>query len=101
MRKFDITLRHTYALLCRISLESLGALAPEGGSVIEAAGIEATGIVLALVQGAAVGVGVASSPGGTLAEETSVLIDTLGTCPTRAAQTLIEVHTLKHVKVDG
>ena len=88
-------------MLGRVALISLRTLASVRASVIEAAGIEATGIVLALVQGAAVGVGVTSSPGGTLAEETSVLIDTLGTCSTRAAQTLIEVHTLKHVKVDG
>ena len=97
MRKFDITLRHTYALLCRISLESLGALAPEGGSVIEAAGVEAAGFVLALVEAAAVGVGVAPGPRRTLAHVSSVLVDAPGPGTARVTQTLVQVNTLKKI----
>ena len=50
----------TSTLLVWVSFEALSTLTPVGSSLIEAAGIEATGIILALVQGPTVGVGIAS-----------------------------------------
>ena len=46
-------------MLVGVALEALSTLTPVGSSLIEAAGIEATGIILALVQGPTVGVGIA------------------------------------------
>ena len=83
------------ALLCWVATVSLRTLTSVGSSVIEAAGIPATGIVLALVRGATVSVGITSGTRRTLAQEPSVLIDTLGSSTARVAQTLIEVHTLQ------
>ena len=76
-------------------MEALSTLTAVGASLIEAAGVEATGIVLTLVQGATVGVGITSGSCRTLAEKPSVLIDTLGSGSTGVAQTFIEVHTLE------
>ena len=50
----------TSTLLVWVSFEALSTLTPVGSSLIEAAGVEATGIILALVQGPTVGVGIAS-----------------------------------------
>ena len=50
----------TSTLLVWVALEALSTLTPVGSSLIEAAGVEATGIVLALVQGPTVGVGITS-----------------------------------------
>ena len=87
-------------MLGRIAFKALRTLTPVGSSVIEAAGVEATGIVLALVEGATVGVGVASGSRRTLAGESSVLIDTPGPRPAGVAQTLVEVNTLKHDQIE-
>ena len=84
----------TYALLSWISLESLRTLTPVGGPVVEAPGVEAAGVVLALVEAAAVGVGVTSRPRRTLAHEASVLVDAPRPGTTRVTQTLVEVSTL-------
>ena len=85
----------TYALLGWISLEALGTLTPVGGPVVEAPGVEAAGVVLALVEAAAVGVGVAPGAGRTLADVAAVLVDAPGSSSAGVAQTLIEVHTLQ------
>ena len=82
-------------MLVWVALEALSTLTPVGSSLIEAAGVEATGIILALVQGPTVGVGITSGSWRTLAEKPSVLIDTLGPGSARVAQTFIEVHTLE------
>ena len=50
----------TSTLLVWVALEALSTLTPVGSSLIEAAGIEATGIILALVEGPTVGVGIAA-----------------------------------------
>ena len=88
--------KNTYALLSRISLESLGTLTPEGGPVIVAPCVEAAGVVLTLVEAPAIGVGVAPGPRGALAYVASVLVDTFGPGSARVTQTLVEVRTLKH-----
>ena len=87
----------TYALLSWIALEALGALAPVGGSVVEAPGVEAAGVVLALVEAAAVGVGVTPGTRGTLAHKASVLVDAAGPGSTWVTQTLVEVSTLSNI----
>ena len=79
-------------------MKALRTLTSVGSSIIEAAGVEAAGIGLALVQGATVGVWITSGAWGTLAQEASVLIDTLGPSTARVTQTLVEVHTLKYTK---
>lgn len=71
----------------------MSTLTPVRSSLIEAAGVEAARIILTLVQGATVGVGIASGAWRTLAEKSSVLIDTLGSGSARVAQTFIEVDT--------
>ena len=58
-RKEQVSLL-TSTLLVWVALEALSTLTPVGSSLIEAAGVEATGIILALVQGPTVGVGIAS-----------------------------------------
>ena len=75
-------------------MESLRTLAPVRGPIIEALGVEAAGVVLALVEAAAVGVRVTSGPGRTLAHKASVLINTPGPSTTRVTQTLVQVSTL-------
>ena len=75
-------------------MESLRTLTPVGGPVVEAPGVEAAGVVLALVEAAAVGVGVTSRPRRTLAHEASVLVDAPRPGATRVTQTLVEVSTL-------
>ena len=75
-------------------MESLRTLAPVRGPVVEALGVEAARVVLALVEAAAVGVGVTSGPGRTLAHKASVLVNTPGPSSTRVTQTLVEVSTL-------
>jgi hypothetical protein len=74
-------------------LEALSTLTPVRSSLIETSGVEATGIILALVQGPTVGVGIASGSWRTLAEKASVLVDALGSGAARVAQTFIEVDT--------
>ena len=87
----------TYALLGWISLEALGTLTPVGGPVVEAPGVEAAGVVLALVEAAAVGVGVTPGPWRTLTHEASVLVNAPGPRSTRVTQTLVEVSTLSNM----
>ena len=60
-----------------------------------AAGAHPARVVLALVEGAAVGVGVAPGAGRTLADVAAVLVDAPGSSSAGVAQTLIEVHTLE------
>ena len=60
-----------------------------------AAGPHPARVVLALVEGAAVGVGVAPGAGRTLADVAAVLVDTPGSGSAGVTQTLIEVHTLQ------
>ena len=75
-------------------MESLRTLAPVRGPVVEALGVEAAGVVLALVEAAAVGVGVTLGPRRTLAHKSSVLVDAPGPGSTRVTQTLVQVSTL-------
>ena len=75
-------------------MESLRTLAPVRGPVVEALGVEAAGVVLALVEAAAVGVGVTSGPWRTLAHKASVLVNAPGPGTTRVTQTLVQVSTL-------
>ena len=60
-----------------------------------AAGPHPARVVLALVEGAAVGVGVAPGAGRALADVAAVLVDTPGSGSAGVTQTLIEVHTLE------
>ena len=60
-----------------------------------AAGPHPARVVLALVEGAAVGVGVAPGARRTLADVAAVLVDTPGSGSAGVTQTLIEVHTLQ------
>ena len=82
-------------MLSWVSLVSLGTLTAVGGAVIVAAGPHPARVVLALVEGAAVGVGVAPGAGRTLADVAAVLVDAPGSSSAGVAQTLIEVHTLQ------
>ena len=82
-------------MLSWVSLVSLGTLTAVGGAVIVAAGAHPARVVLALVEGAAVGVGVAPGAGRTLADVAAVLVDAPGSSSAGVAQTLIEVHTLQ------
>ena len=59
-----------------------------------AAGPHPARVVLALVEGATVGVGVAPGAGRALADVAAVLVDTPGSGSAGVTQTLIEVHTL-------
>ena len=81
-------------MLSWVSLVSLGTLAAVGGAVVVAAGPHPARVVLALVEGAAVGVGVAPGAGRALADVAAVLVDTPGSGSAGVTQTLIEVHTL-------
>ena len=87
----------TYALLSWISLEALGTFTPERGPVIEAPGVEAARVVLALVEAAAVGVWVTPGTRRTLAHIASVLINAASPGPTWVTQALIEVSTLSNI----
>ena len=78
-------------------MEALGTFTSEGGSVIEAPGIEATWVVLALVEAAAVGVGVTPGTWRTFAHKASVLINAASPGPTWVTQALIEVSTLSNI----
>ena len=60
-----------------------------------AAGPHPARVVLTLVEGAAVGVGVAPGAGRALADVAAVLVDTPGSGSAGVTQTLIEVHTLQ------
>ena len=80
-------------------MESLRAFTSVGASFIVTFSIQTTGVVAALVQRATVGVGITSGARRTLTEIASILVDALGSCSTRVAQTFIQIRALTNCDV--